>query len=124
MRKQYHFRPSPNGLMAWDIDRLVRLSANLPIQTIPLESIKELDEPYWSLGDNKPTCRDFIQHMQLAKESDLNFPIILSSDGRIMDGMHRVCKAFMEGRKNIQAVVFSKHIEPDYVGRNPDDLPY
>jgi hypothetical protein len=124
MRKQYHFRPSPNGLLAWDVDRLVKLSENLPIQDVPLESIKELDEPYWSNGDNKPTGRDFIEHVKLTREADLDYPIILSNDGRIMDGMHRVCKAMLEGNKTLKAVVFRECIEPDYVGKQPDELPY
>jgi hypothetical protein len=29
VRKQYYFRPSSRGLLAWDVDRLVRLSPAL-----------------------------------------------------------------------------------------------
>lgn len=57
-------------------------------------------------------------------ETDLNFPIILSSDGRIMDGMHRVAKALLEGRGTIEAVRFRQDPEPDYEDVQPDDLPY
>lgn len=57
-------------------------------------------------------------------ETDLNFPIILSSDGRIMDGMHRVAKALLEGRRTIEAVRFRQDPEPDYEDVQPDDLPY
>jgi hypothetical protein len=41
-------------------------------------------------------------------EADLAFPIILSSDGRVMDGMHRVTKAATEGHDNR----FSQAIRP------------
>ena len=47
MRKQYHFRKGPAGLRAWDVDRLVFLSKNLTPKLVPIESIRELDEPYW-----------------------------------------------------------------------------
>lgn len=57
-------------------------------------------------------------------ECDLAYPIILSSDGRIMDGMHRVCKALLENRTEIDAVRFRHDPEPDYIGIHPDDLPY
>src|SRR5947207_6674039 len=32
VRKQYYFRPSTRGLLAWDVDRLVQLSRNPPIR--------------------------------------------------------------------------------------------
>ena len=41
-----------------------------------------------------------------------------------MDGMHRVCKALIEGRETITAVQFGQDPEPDYVGIPPDELPY
>jgi hypothetical protein len=48
MRKQYYFRPSERGLLAWDVDRLVRLSKRFPRIHVPLTAIRELDEPFWS----------------------------------------------------------------------------
>ena len=44
LRRQYHFRPGPNGLRAWDVHRLIRLSRGLPVQAVPLADIAELDE--------------------------------------------------------------------------------
>ena len=57
-------------------------------------------------------------------DADLAFPVILSSDGRIMDGMHRVCKALLHGHTHITAVRFAADPPPDHVGKNPDELPY
>ena len=61
---------------------------------------------------------------RLIKETDLSYPIILSSDGRVMDGMHRVAKALLGGQETIEAVQFSQDPEPDYIDVLPDDLPY
>lgn len=125
MRKQYHFRRSGDDVLIWDCDRLVELSAGLPREMIPVESIRELDEPYWGAGDGaQMTCRDVVEHMRLVQEADLSFPIILSSDGRVMDGMHRVAKALLEGRSRIEAVRFRDDPEPDYVNVSEADLPY
>jgi len=125
MRKQYHFRPGPNGLRAWDVDRLVALSSDLPREKVPLASIRELDESFWSTGANHlPTCREIVEHARFIEEADLSFPVILSSDGRVMDGMHRAGKALLQGRTHIEAVRFPRDPDPDYVGINPDDLPY
>lgn len=123
MRKQYHFRPSPNGYFAWDVDRLVELTKGFDIIEVDVESIKELDENYW-FDDNKPTCRDVILHTRLIREADFEYPIILSADGRLMDGMHRVGKALLEGNKTIKAVRFEETPEPDYIDVKPDELPY
>jgi hypothetical protein len=125
MRKQYYFRPSPNGFFAWDVDRLIKLTEDFKPQPVSLDSIKELDEVYW-FGDegDRPTCREIIQHVRLINEADPDYPIILSADGRVMDGMHRVAKAVLGERDTIQAVQFENDPEPDYLDVYPDDLPY
>ncbi len=125
MRKQYHLRDSEQGVLAWDVHRLVALSADLPRSEVPLSEIRELDEPFWygGVGDS-PTCRSISLHAMLIDETDLLHPIILSSDGRVMDGMHRVCKALNMGRRTITALRFEVDPEPDFVGVSPADLPY
>ena len=125
MRTQYHFRRLPQGLCAWNVHRLVKRARALACERVPLSAIRELDEPYWcNEGTRSLTCRQVVDHARLMLESDLAFPIILSSDGRVMDGMHRVCKALLENRTEIEAVRFVQDPEPDYIGVHPDDLPY
>jgi hypothetical protein len=125
MRAQYHFRRSPAGVCAWNVHRLIEKARGLMPERVPLSAIGELDEPHWALERTQPlTCREIAEHARLILDCDLAFPIILSSDGRVMDGMHRVCKALLEGLHDIEAVRFIQNPEPDYVGLNPDDLPY
>jgi hypothetical protein len=123
MRKQYYFRPSERGLLAWDVDRLVVLTKRLPRIHVPLTAIRELDEPFWSDHDT-PTWRAAVEHVRLIEAADLSFAIILSSDGRVMDGMHRVAKAVLLGRATIEAVQFTDDPDPDYIGVEPKQLPY
>jgi hypothetical protein len=111
--------------MAWDVDRLIELSKDLPRITVPLRSIRELDEVYWfDDATQRPTCRRVLEHIALINEVDLSHPIILGADGRVMDGMHRVARALLEGREEIEAVQFESDPEPDHVGRRLEDLPY
>ena len=125
IRAQYHFRPSKNGYMAWDVRRLVILSAALEGQQIPLEHISEIDEAYWfEYPPSQATGRSLVEHMQLVHAADLSYPILLDADGRLMDGMHRVCKAHLEQRTLILAKQFFSTPEPDYVDCQPGDLPY
>lgn len=125
MRKQYHARSSDRGLLVWDVDRLVALAAEMPMHEVPLTAIRELDEAYWfgAEGD-RPTCRAVADHARLIAEADLRYPIILCAAGRVMDGMHRVVKAYLEGRASVRAVRFAETPEPDHIGVDLDALPY
>lgn len=125
MRKQYHLRQSPAGLLAWDVDRLIELTADRPHIEVPLASIRELDEPFWFAGGSEAaTCRAVADHARLISETDLRYPIILEADGRVMDGMHRVAKAYLEGRERISAVQLETDPQPDFVAVDEDALPY
>lgn len=123
MRKQYFFRDSPHGLQAWDVDRLVDLSAPLTRRRVPLSAIRELELP-WAGDGESPTWRALVAHVRLMDEAELAFPIILAADGAVMDGMHRVAKALRAGATTIDAVQFLVDPPPDHVGRRPAELPY
>jgi hypothetical protein len=109
--------------LAWDVNRLVELTRSLPREQVPLETIRELDET-WTGDDEPRTWRALVEHMKLIDAADLSYPIILSADGAVMDGMHRVVKAARQGRRTIDAVQFDVDPDPDHVGLRPDELPY
>lgn len=123
MRKQYYFRPSAQGLLAWDVDNLVELTARFPRKQIPLSEIRELDEE-WFGKDEPGTWRALLEHVRLMDEADLSFPIILAADGAVMDGRHRIAKAMRAGLDHIEAVQFEVDPPPDHIGLGPDELPY
>lgn len=125
MRKQYHFRKIDNKLYAWDVDNLISLTKELEIENIDLTKINEFEETYWynEEGDS-PTCRSITQHIKLVNDSDLNYPIIICPDGKLMDGMHRVVKANLLELKTIKAYRLLTLPKPDYIDVDPDDLPY
>ena len=124
MRRQYHSRLVEGRRLMWDVHRLIELSKDFPVEQVALSALAELDEPFWFDVPTKPTCREIASHAQLIWETDLAYPIILSSNGRVMDGMHRVCKAWLEGKQMISAVRFQQDPAPDYVNVDLDDLPY
>ena len=123
MRKQYNFWPWPTDdgrSDAWDVDRLIELTDGFSVEEVPIDSIWQLDSPHWGTV----TPRDMAEHVRCVDETDLTHPIILSADGRVMDGMHRVVKALMEGRTTISAVRFDVQPEPDFRNCRPEDLSY
>jgi hypothetical protein len=125
MRKQYHSRMSAGHRLIWDVDTLVRLALELPVEDLPLSNIRELAEPYWFERDGPaPTCRAVVEHAKLINAADLQYPIIICPDGRVMDGMHRVARAALEELPTIRARRFVEMPTPDYVDVPLDSLPY
>ena len=124
MRKQYHFWPGEQGFDAWDVDRLVELTKDLPVAEVELSDIDEVDSAYWFDEWSPPTVRRVVEHVRLVNEVDPSHPIILGPDGRVMDGMHRVARALLEERGTIAAVRLPALPEPDYRDCRPDELPY
>jgi hypothetical protein len=124
VRKQYHFWPGEEGVDAWDVDRLVALAADLPVEEVQLSSISEIDSNYWFRHGYEPTVRAVVEHARLMLEVDTSYPVILGHDGRVMDGMHRIARALCEHRSSIPAVKLSGPVAPDYRNCRPQDLPY
>jgi hypothetical protein len=106
-----------NGeLWVWDVERLWRLSQDLCIKTVPLSSIKDFDEVCWFPADGeKPTCRVVAAHAKRIYEADFTHPIILSAKGVLMDGMHRLAKAWILGMEEVPVVQFVTDPEPDQI---------
>ena len=123
MRRQYHSRNVGGRTLIWDVHRLIELTRHHPVRQVPLSRIAELDECFWFDGE-PATCRAIALHAKLMQETDLAHPIILSSEGRVMDGMHRVCKALLENSETVSAVQFEHDPEPDYIDADIDTLPY
>jgi len=124
LRRQYHFRPSRNGYFAWDVSRLIDLSAELPVFQLSLDKIAELDELWWFQGeDDRPTPRAIGNHVRLMVQADTDFPVIVCPQGRVMDGMHRILKALTSGGDSVKAVQLPQMPDPDYTDVQPSDLP-
>ena len=125
MRKQYHFWRSSSGLDAWDVDRLLVLTRDFPIVEVEIAAIYEVDSEYWFDGEReRATVRRIVDHVRLIEQVEVKYPIILGHDGRVMDGMHRIARALLEGRQTISAVQFTTHPEPDFRNCDPESLQY
>ncbi len=124
MRRQYHSRNSKRGLLVWDIHRLIELSGNVPLSYVSTERLLEQERLYWFDPDNPLTAMDIAIHAKLIQDTDLKYPIILCAEGRLMDGMHRLCKAWLTQQSQLAAVQFAQTPEPDHIGVSLEDLPY
>jgi hypothetical protein len=125
IRKQYHLWPADTGPGAWDVDRLISLSRELPVHVVGVDSVREVGTVYWFDGSTgAPTVRAVVEHARLMLDADLSFPVISGPDGRVTDGMHRIARVLLDGRNRVSAVRFLTLPEPDYRDCQPADLPY
>lgn len=96
----------------WYTERLWELAKELPVKSVPIDGISAFDEVTW-FGNAEPTCRRVAEHAKRIHQAVLEHPIILSAEGFVMDGMHRICKAHLLDMTTIQAVQFPENPEPD-----------
>jgi hypothetical protein len=102
-----------------------RLTKNFPVTVVALDVIPDVDTDYWfRYGPVLPTARRIVEHVRLIQEVDMSHPVILGADGRLMDGMHRVARALLDGATTISAIQFHVDPEPDYRDCRLEDLPY
>jgi hypothetical protein len=99
----------------WSIRRLWALAADLPIQYRPLHELETWLElkPGW-FADQAPTLRELAYHSQRIATSDLQHPIILSAEGYILDGKHRLAKAWILQLSEVAVVQFHENPTPDF----------
>lgn len=110
---------TPVGRAFWHSERLWRCAEALSVKQVAIDSIAEFDQDCWFGADVRPTCRDVAKHAQRISEADLSYPIILASDGHLMDGGHRLAKAWLLGHTLIATVQFDIDPEPDWIEARP-----
>jgi hypothetical protein len=123
VRQQYHIRQVGEDTHVWDVNRLLRLHANVPTQTVALSQVAEIQQAYW-FPNTHPTTADIVEHMRLVEAADLAYPILMDAEGKLMDGMHRVAKALLAGHSHIHAQLLPQTPAPDFINVDVDSLPY
>lgn len=107
---------SKNG-ETWDIKDLWKAAENEPVQKVPTSSFnKILDEDFWYSWDDEegnmvtetPTFGSILDHAKRAMDADTSYPIIVTPDGDIADGLHRIMRHMIEGKTEIPFVKLKK----------------
>lgn len=93
------------------VKTLEKESKNIPLISYNIDRDKVLDETIrWQLNN----FHDFTVHFKKVENVDLSIPIILRSDGYVMDGWHRIIKALINGVKVLPARQFKVDPKPDF----------
>lgn len=91
-------------------DSLRKAAENLPVTTYYIDREKILDElVMWQIKN----FRDFLVHFRRVDNADFSNPLIVRSDGYIMDGWHRIARALLHGVAELPQKRFIVDPEPD-----------
>lgn len=105
-------------LQIWEVDRLWELAKDLPVKLVRLDQLDDLDRVGWhgqTQHYGRLTIREVADHARRIQEASFDHPIILSAEGHLLDGFHRVAKVYLLGMREISAVQFEVNPSPDRV---------
>lgn len=90
----------------WYVEDLWKAAEGLKPVPMPLEEVADieelLDSHTWSAGPL--SVREILDHVDRIENADLSYPLILTPEGFISDGCHRLIKAWREGRQTVLVV--------------------
>ena len=113
-------RPRQDGSVPyWRMATIWAAAAGKVETSVPLDELAILDEVVWFGGPKgvKPTIRKVAERARDIFSADLSDPIIMTASGEVLDGAHRIARAYLQGGKEISAIVIDDWPEPDgFVG--------
>jgi len=112
-KRETHSRVVAGVREFWWTENLWAAAEALPVASASIADIVEFDQNCW-FGDRPPTCREVAEHARRIETADLSHPIILSASGGLMDGGHRIARAWLDGRTEVDAVRFETDPPPDW----------
>ena len=96
----------------WRIETLWQAVADLPVQEVDLDRIGWQQDGCHNLS-HPPLWGELASHCKRAMVADLFYPVIVDRDWQVIDGMHRIIKAYVTGQNTIRAVQLPDMPKPD-----------
>lgn len=99
----------------WRMPSIWASADGKPSISVAIDELNILDEVVWFGGPKnvQPTVRSIAQHARDIHDADLSYPIIMTRSGDVLDGAHRIAKAYLSGLEVISAVVLEQWPAPD-----------
>ena len=98
------------------VESLHRAAENLPTTIYHIDREAVLEEMVmWQIKN----FFDFLVHFRRVMEADLSVPLIVRSDGYVMDGWHRIVNAVYKGISELPEKRFINNPEPDEILKKP-----
>ncbi len=95
----------------WYAETLWKAAEQAEVQEVEVASLEILDEVVWFGGHQniEPTIRRVAERARDIFQADLGYPIIQIRGGEIIDGAHRIARAYLEGRSTIRVAVLDDY---------------
>ena len=100
-----------NKVYKWQVPDLQAAAVGLPVQEISTAGFN-LDVDAWFGEACSPTIANVVHHMKAIQRADLSCPILLSAEGHVFDGLHRLARCSLEGIGTIGYQQFEVNPEP------------
>lgn len=101
-----------DGKLSASVDVLIKLSKDLPMEERNVKDLVKTNhdtatkEGMFEDMINKPNKR-FTKRMN---EADMSYPLLIDSKDYIIDGAHRLAKAYFDGKQTIKVKVVSNDV--------------
>ena len=100
-----------NKVYFWHVPDIQAAAGGLPVRQVPVTQF-DFDIDAWFGEACEPTIRNVVHHMKYIRDADLDEPIILSAEGHVLDGLHRLAKCLLDGVAKIPARQFKVNPSP------------
>ena len=87
-----------DGKFTFDVCKLIEISKDFEIEEISIDDISfQLEDECWGISPKEVFSLHFgayeTNHIKRIFDADLSYPILLTPDQYVCDGMHRLAKA-------------------------------
>lgn len=120
-----HYKRPDGSLRSWRVETLWNAARELEtFYMAPRAVLEALKEHEWSTPGHEHGLHAFIKHWEQAEAAKIDFPIILSESGELLDGAHRLAKAVMHNHLRIPCRQFKEEPPSDFgpIAATPDEV--
>lgn len=102
-----------DGKHTWDVSDLVAHSMKFPVEDLNVEFLfKRIRDQNLENVWGCKTLWEFLDHAKRWEKADLSYPILLTPNGKVCDGIHRILRARALGHKTIQGIRLESMPDP------------
>lgn len=101
-----------DGSKIWNVPTLLQYVKEMKYETFKMP-VAGVDLSYmpWDIHSMK----SLLFHLKRIKECDLSHPILLDDKGMVCDGTHRIIKAILDNKTEIDAIRIQRMPPPDAI---------
>jgi len=95
----------------WHVPELQAAAVNIPVKIARVDQFN-LEVDAWFGEACQPTIANVVHHMKYIRDADLCKPLLLSAEGHVLDGLHRLAKCMLDEIQIIKCQQFEINPKP------------